>query len=307
MPKPLSTEEFIKRAIVIHGQKYNYDKVVYKPGNAPVCVICEIHGEFDQKPSEHLSGCGCPKCARKTANEKISANKDRAANISKAKLAASSITKQRTQERKKATLIKKYGVDNAARIATFGDKIRQYNNIEITPGLTKKHLAQEKAKSTMMLRYGVDNIFKLNDYIQGKFYEKYGVTNPGQVPEISQRSLNNSRKTKVYTMPSGKKIQIQGFEGVAITWLLDLGVTEENIITDRKLTPKIWYNGLDGKRHRYYPDILIQYQNQIYEVKGLYTYHANLDINGLKKEACIAAGFSFQFLICNKKGVIDIK
>lgn len=307
MPKALSTEEFIQRAVSIHGQKYIYDKVSYKTGNVPLCIICKIHGEFHQKPSEHLSGCGCPICGRKTANAKISANKDRAANISKAKLAASSTTKQVTQERKKATLLDKYGVDNAARLTTFKDKIRQANNTEIMPGVTKKQLAQEKAKSTMLLRYGVDNIFKLNEYIQEKFYSKYGVNNPGQVPEISQRSLSNSRKSKIYTMPSGKEIQVQGFEGVAIKWLLDLGVSEDNIITDRKLTPKIWYTGLDNKRHRYYPDILIQDQNQIYEVKGLYTYYANLDKNNLKKEACIAAGFSFQFLICDKKGVIDVR
>lgn len=58
-----TTESFIKKAIEKHGNKYDYSKVNYINANTKVCIICKEHGEFWQKPSYHLSGFGCRKCA----------------------------------------------------------------------------------------------------------------------------------------------------------------------------------------------------------------------------------------------------
>ena len=63
MSKKLTTEEFIKRANEIHGDKYDYSKSEYIDAKTNVCIICHEHGEFWQTPSKHLSGQGCPKCA----------------------------------------------------------------------------------------------------------------------------------------------------------------------------------------------------------------------------------------------------
>ena len=57
-----SKKKFIEDAIQIHGDKYDYSKVEYKGAFEKVCIICPKHGEFWQKPTEHLSGCGCPIC-----------------------------------------------------------------------------------------------------------------------------------------------------------------------------------------------------------------------------------------------------
>lgn len=56
-------EEFIKKAILKHGTKYDYSKVVYLGTHIKVCIICPEHGEFWQKPNRHLVGNGCQKCA----------------------------------------------------------------------------------------------------------------------------------------------------------------------------------------------------------------------------------------------------
>ena len=61
--KKLTTEEFIKRAKEVHGDKYDYSKVEYKNNKIPVTIICPEHGEFQQRPSNHLNGSGCKKCA----------------------------------------------------------------------------------------------------------------------------------------------------------------------------------------------------------------------------------------------------
>ena len=59
----MTTEDFIKRAKEIHGDKYNYSKVVYGANiRDKVCIICPDHGEFWQRPKYHLRGNGCPKC-----------------------------------------------------------------------------------------------------------------------------------------------------------------------------------------------------------------------------------------------------
>lgn len=58
----IDTNDFIKRATEIHGDRYDYSKVVYKGRFKPVTIICPEHGEFQQKPDRHLSAQGCPLC-----------------------------------------------------------------------------------------------------------------------------------------------------------------------------------------------------------------------------------------------------
>lgn len=57
-----TTTEFIEEAILIHGNRYNYDLVEYKDCNTKVRIKCKEHGEFWQSPSKHIGGKGCPKC-----------------------------------------------------------------------------------------------------------------------------------------------------------------------------------------------------------------------------------------------------
>ena len=61
--KKLTTEEFVRRAKQIHGNKYDYSKVEYINQSTKICITCPEHGEFWQLPSQHLSGNGCSKCA----------------------------------------------------------------------------------------------------------------------------------------------------------------------------------------------------------------------------------------------------
>lgn len=61
-----NTEDFKKRARKIHGDKYDYSKVVYRTAYDPVKIICPEHGEFLQKPVNHLNKEeGCPECGKK--------------------------------------------------------------------------------------------------------------------------------------------------------------------------------------------------------------------------------------------------
>jgi hypothetical protein len=61
----LGGNKFIKRAIELHGDKYDYSKVEYTYCRTNVIIICKEHGEFSQTPDKHLQGRGCPKCILK--------------------------------------------------------------------------------------------------------------------------------------------------------------------------------------------------------------------------------------------------
>lgn len=67
--KKLTIEEFTRRAREIHGDCYDYSKVEYKGNKVKVCIICPIHGEFWQKPNDHLMGHGCPECSGKNQKD----------------------------------------------------------------------------------------------------------------------------------------------------------------------------------------------------------------------------------------------
>jgi len=55
-------EEFIEKSKNIHGDKYDYSIIKYINAHTKIKIICKKHGIFEQSPSNHLSGQGCPIC-----------------------------------------------------------------------------------------------------------------------------------------------------------------------------------------------------------------------------------------------------
>lgn len=55
--------DFITEARAVHGERYDYSRVVYTGSTNAVEIVCKTHGVFTQKPSGHLSGNGCKECA----------------------------------------------------------------------------------------------------------------------------------------------------------------------------------------------------------------------------------------------------
>jgi hypothetical protein len=61
-------EEFIENAKLIHGDLYDYSKVVYVNDATKILIICKTCKnknrpyEFEQTPNHHLRGEGCPLC-----------------------------------------------------------------------------------------------------------------------------------------------------------------------------------------------------------------------------------------------------
>lgn len=66
------TQIFIEKARAVHGGRYGYDRVVYVRNRDKIVITCAKHGDFEQRPDDHLSGYGCAKCGLEVAAAKLS-------------------------------------------------------------------------------------------------------------------------------------------------------------------------------------------------------------------------------------------
>lgn len=60
----ITTGEFIKKAMLIHGHKYIYRNTNYINSRTKLTITCRDHGDFKQRPDTHLNRHGCPICAK---------------------------------------------------------------------------------------------------------------------------------------------------------------------------------------------------------------------------------------------------
>ena len=57
-----STKEFISDAISIHGNLYDYTNSKYLGDSKDIAILCNVHGNFNQRAGHHLRGSSCPEC-----------------------------------------------------------------------------------------------------------------------------------------------------------------------------------------------------------------------------------------------------
>jgi hypothetical protein len=72
----IDTQEYIRRAQLVHGNTYDYSQTKYVKYQAPLAITCKVHGVFEQLAHTHLQGAGCGKCGliRRTTQK----NRDKA-------------------------------------------------------------------------------------------------------------------------------------------------------------------------------------------------------------------------------------
>jgi len=66
-----NTKDFIRKATILHGNRYNYSKVMYVRVDYDVEIICYRHGSFFQTPDAHLHSNGCFECGREACGNSI--------------------------------------------------------------------------------------------------------------------------------------------------------------------------------------------------------------------------------------------
>lgn len=81
----------LKQIKKVHGNTYDYPRFVYYGDKIKSIITCKIHGDFEQVPTRHKQGSGCPTCGGKeqltqaTFEERIKELFDNRYNCSKAK------------------------------------------------------------------------------------------------------------------------------------------------------------------------------------------------------------------------------
>ena len=117
MSKKVTTEEFIKKAKNVHGDRYNYDESVYTKFQENIIIICKEHGKFEQTPNNHLKGRNCKKCGDISRKNKI-LQEYGVDNISKSAL---------IKEKKMLASMQNYGVSNISQNASIKEQKRNFS------------------------------------------------------------------------------------------------------------------------------------------------------------------------------------
>jgi hypothetical protein len=63
------TENVLDDFKKVHGDRYDYSKVVYKGKADKVEIICKQHGSFLQSPNHHMRNRNCPKCGMESTHQ----------------------------------------------------------------------------------------------------------------------------------------------------------------------------------------------------------------------------------------------
>lgn len=71
LARSFTAEKFVESSRKVHGDIYDYSKVIYSNMHTNVELVCLIHGTFIQTPRNHIAGQGCPKCGDMRVSAKL--------------------------------------------------------------------------------------------------------------------------------------------------------------------------------------------------------------------------------------------
>lgn len=182
MAKRLTTDDFIKRARDVHGDKYDYSLSEYVSKDKKLKIICPIHGEFEQSPNNHWKGKGCPGCS---GNKKLTQEEF----IAKAKLIHHDFYDYSN--------VVYVNVDTPVKICC-----KKHGPFEQTP---YRHLqgrgcplcGWQKMEQTNLTKYGSVSPFgssEIQEKASATNLERYGVENVFALPRFQEKSRETCRK-----------------------------------------------------------------------------------------------------------------
>jgi len=171
----------------------------------------------------------------------------------------------KAKEIRKQTNLKNIGSENYFQSEKIKEKIKETNKIKYgVEYITQSQHIKEKFKQTCLEKYGVEHVShspEIQEKIKQTNIKKYGVTHLMKKPEYLEKQQKNSFKFKNYTLPSGKIIQIQGYEHIALDEIIiNEKINELDIITGITNVPEIVFFDKYNVERNHYPDIFIPKQ-----------------------------------------------
>lgn len=225
----------------------------------------------------------------------------------------------------KATVLKRYGVENVSQSKEIKNKKIQtcLRNFGVEWPMQSESI-MDKSKATLMDKFGVPHIMMceegrelyrkgINDKygcncvfqseaIKSKIRKtnirKYGVPAPSQNKEIYKKQQISMKKFKEYVLPSGKIIKIKGYEPQFLDHIFTNNLLTENEIQYEALSIDYAFN---NRTRKYYPDFFIPKYNLVVEIKSSYVLN-ELDLKGeqeQKTKACLQQGYKFLLVVDN--------
>jgi hypothetical protein len=120
-----------------------------------------------------------------------------------------------------------------------------------------------------------------------------------------EKASQNAYKRKIYTTKTGKEYSCQGYEHYALKILFEnTALNENNVIMGVKNVPIINYQNKDGIDHVHYPDIFINNQNKIIEIKSTWTLEKKSDSVFIKQKSAKNLGYLYEIWVISDKGKI---
>jgi hypothetical protein len=229
----------------------------------------------------------------------------------------------------KLGFVKKYGVDNPSKLEEIKEKTKITNlkkygveftvqNKEIKEKMIKTNLykygsecclqninIKEKIKQTNLQKYGFENVgqnLEIQQKMKTTLTNNYGVNYPLQNSEIAENASHKCYKQKFFICPSGKEIKCQGYEPFALKELIDLNISEDDIVTGSKNVPIIWYFDKNQNKRRHYVDIFIPSKNKCIEVKSSWTLNKETSNIFEKQDEAKKLGYNYEIWVYDNKG-----
>ncbi|MCK9369652.1 hypothetical protein M0R04_07070 [Candidatus Dojkabacteria bacterium] len=194
MAKKLTTAEFIEKANLIHGDKFDYSKAIYTTTYANIIITCPIHGDVETPAKNHLRLGGCPKCG----------------NINR-----------------ENTMIKMHGIKNVSQLETVKDKKKQ-SSLEHygTEHTLQSPMLREQIKQTNLKNHGVEHILQVPEFRdKGKQtnVNNHGVEFGSQINIVDVLPLLEDREylTDLYITQNKTSVQISEELNVCIKTVLN--------------------------------------------------------------------------------------
>lgn len=175
MAEGLILEEFIDRCNKIHNFTFDYSNVEFVNTRTPVEVRCKKHDNvFMQLPKTHLLGkTSCKQC---------------------------------TNDKKKASYLKKYGVENPSQSSEIKKKKEDtcMKNHGVKYSL-ESPIIRDKVVQTCIEKFGVENpnqLKEVRDKIAATCTERYGFSTPFQNEEVKEKIKQTNLRVRGVEYPS---------------------------------------------------------------------------------------------------------
>lgn len=215
-------------------------------------------------------------------------------------------------EEKGLVLLEKNYTDRCQKLSCICSckRIANLSYSEVLRGRLCMGCASERREQTNLETYGVKNPFQSEEIkikMRETMLERYGYEHNFQNPNILMQAINSSYRIKEYNAPNGTVFSVQGYEPFALDYIIkDLGINENDIITDCSKMPTFYYyDPVKKTERRYYPDIYIEKDNVIIEVKSRFTYEEHKETNIAKFKAVMKAGYNMEIYIFNRNGELE--